>query len=233
MRIRNDPKVDRICVVCGDKFLGIKARKTCSDACRCKGYRRRNLHTCRERQRQRTGAVPYVICVGLPVLRVCERCGTLFQQRKQRGKRPDGRPIEQNRFCCRECFRLHRSACADLDHRVTGGADAQAVRRRRIKANGEQDQISLPELHRRDGGVCYLCGLLVSLDLPHLHPHSGTIEHVVPVVNGGTDTWDNVRLAHRRCNNIKGTSALTVVCLDRVLDTNPFAEHLDHYALAP
>ena len=219
-------KAERPCVVCGEPFLPARQRRTCSRSCRKKDYRQRNLRSCRERERRRTGAVPRIVYAGLPVLRTCEECGDFFQQRPHRGKRPNGKMYEQNRFCDRACFRSHVSADSEKVSR-------RAARWRRMKANGERDRITLPELHRRDEGVCYLCGLLVSADLPCLHPHAGSADHVVAVVNGGTDTWDNVRLAHRRCNSIKGTSGLTVVSLERVLDPNPFAEHLDDYTLAP
>lgn len=50
----------------------------------------------------------------------------------------------------------------------------------------------------RDGAVCYLC-------------HQGTdpcdpweVEHVKPRAHGGTDDLDNLALAHRTCNRIKG-----------------------------
>jgi 5-methylcytosine-specific restriction endonuclease McrA len=31
-----------------------------------------------------------------------------------------------------------------------------------------------------------------------------TLDHIIPLSKGGTHTWDNVRPAHRRCNELKG-----------------------------
>ena len=31
-----------------------------------------------------------------------------------------------------------------------------------------------------------------------------SIEHIKPAALGGSHTWDNVKLAHRRCNSLKG-----------------------------
>lgn len=31
-----------------------------------------------------------------------------------------------------------------------------------------------------------------------------TIEHIIPISNGGVHSWDNVKLAHFRCNCKKG-----------------------------
>ena len=32
-----------------------------------------------------------------------------------------------------------------------------------------------------------------------------TVDHIIPLDKGGTDTFDNVQLAHKRCNSKKGT----------------------------
>lgn len=32
-----------------------------------------------------------------------------------------------------------------------------------------------------------------------------TVDHIVAIKNGGTDTFDNVQLAHKHCNSKKGT----------------------------
>lgn len=57
------------------------------------------------------------------------------------------------------------------------------------------------EIAIRDGWLCHLCGGSVT---PHLwgsaHPDAPTIDHVIPVSRGGSDTDDNVKLAHRVCN---------------------------------
>ena len=38
-----------------------------------------------------------------------------------------------------------------------------------------------------------------------------SIDHVVPLSKGGTHTWDNVHLAHKRCNMVKGNKYPYVV----------------------
>lgn len=83
----------------------------------------------------------------------------------------------------------------------------------RIKNNGEIDKdITLDKLYIRDKGVCSLCGGKCDYrdckvnENGHfitgsLYP---SIDHTIPLSKGGTHTWDNVRLAHFRCNSIKG-----------------------------
>jgi 5-methylcytosine-specific restriction endonuclease McrA len=31
-----------------------------------------------------------------------------------------------------------------------------------------------------------------------------SIDHIIPLSKGGTQSWENVKLAHRHCNSIKG-----------------------------
>ena len=52
-------------------------------------------------------------------------------------------------------------------------------------------------LFRRDQGTCLYCGKdFLDVEL--------TRDHVVPISKGGTDVWDNVVAACKRCNHFKG-----------------------------
>lgn len=60
-------------------------------------------------------------------------------------------------------------------------------------------------LIQKHGGICQLCGEAV-LASGHEHgPDSATIDHVIPLARGGQDVISNMQLAHRRCNNAKGS----------------------------
>jgi 5-methylcytosine-specific restriction endonuclease McrA len=52
--------------------------------------------------------------------------------------------------------------------------------------------------------VCYLCGRSIPYDTRTIHPLALTIDHVMPISAGGTDSEDNLRPAHRVCNEDKG-----------------------------
>ena len=56
------------------------------------------------------------------------------------------------------------------------------------------------ELYKKNP-VCHYCGRLMRPD-GNLQ-HSATIEHVIPLGEGGSDTADNMVLAHRSCNQIE------------------------------
>jgi 5-methylcytosine-specific restriction endonuclease McrA len=51
---------------------------------------------------------------------------------------------------------------------------------------------------------CHLCGLDIDYAASHLEPLAFTIDHILPLAKGGTDTIDNLAAAHRRCNLAKG-----------------------------
>ena len=57
-------------------------------------------------------------------------------------------------------------------------------------------------LRRRDGDRCMICGGGLNFDATHQgHPEFPTIDHIVPLNSGGSNRLENLRLAHRLCNN--------------------------------
>lgn len=53
--------------------------------------------------------------------------------------------------------------------------------------------------------VCWLCGYEIDMRLPATHAMSATVDHVVPLSQGGNPLDPtNLRPAHRRCNSVKG-----------------------------
>jgi len=55
-------------------------------------------------------------------------------------------------------------------------------------------------LGAEDGWVCWLCRAAVDPRLYWPSSLAGSVDHVVPVIRGGTDERSNLRLAHLRCN---------------------------------
>lgn len=82
-------------------------------------------------------------------------------------------------------------------------ARGRDVRRAR-KAGAEREHFRRQEVFRRDGWTCRLC---LSPINPHAEvpdPWAPTVDHVVPLANGGSHALDNLQPAHFICNSIKG-----------------------------
>jgi 5-methylcytosine-specific restriction endonuclease McrA len=73
-----------------------------------------------------------------------------------------------------------------------------AIRRARLLAL-PTESIDLLVVYERDSGLCGLCGGPVDPDDWHL-------DHVVPLAKGGHHIYDNVQVAHPRCNLAKGAN---------------------------
>jgi 5-methylcytosine-specific restriction endonuclease McrA len=55
----------------------------------------------------------------------------------------------------------------------------------------------------KDEPPCHLCGESIDYSLPHSHPRSFQVDHVLPRARGGSDTLDNSAASHRSCNRSK------------------------------
>lgn len=75
-------------------------------------------------------------------------------------------------------------------------------KRRAIYAKG--DQIDHLELFERDDWVCGICDGNINRKFRFPHKWAATVDHIVPLSQGGTHTWNNVQAAHAHCNFTKG-----------------------------
>jgi 5-methylcytosine-specific restriction endonuclease McrA len=58
------------------------------------------------------------------------------------------------------------------------------------------------------GLPCHLCGKPIDLTLHHLHPRSFTVDHIIPLADGGPEVdRDNCAPACRGCNSAKANRA--------------------------
>lgn len=75
--------------------------------------------------------------------------------------------------------------------------------------------ITLEAVAERDGNICQICGAPVDWNDKRPAPKTTicgdmypSVDHIIPVSKGGKDSWDNVQLAHRICNTLKGDMIL-------------------------
>lgn len=188
----------RFCVECGKRFLAAQTTsKYCSQGC---------LDKSNQQKKQLR-------------VRTCPTCGKEFVPRSNR----------DNPFCSMECYRSTQHTCEWCGRLFIGSPEARfcslsCQRRAHNKANpfanrasshrrkarmrkARIEPVNLAEICERDGWRCMLCGKRVDPKLHHPHPMSASIDHLIPIANGGTHEAANVQLAHLSCNMRKGNRA--------------------------
>jgi hypothetical protein len=109
--------------------------------------------------------------------------------------------------CSRRCGQLQRTdklSEAERAERRRLHWQAKNRRRRAAKRDARSEPYTLAEIAARDRFRCQLCGCKVDMTLRRPDVMSPTIDHVIPIVEGGDDVRANVQLAHLRCNSSKG-----------------------------
>lgn len=72
--------------------------------------------------------------------------------------------------------------------------------------NSDKKRIRLRRaVRQRDGDDCWLCGGLMLFGKVTSGDYA-TLDHVVPRAQGGTHDLGNLKLAHQRCNNLRGNA---------------------------
>lgn len=63
------------------------------------------------------------------------------------------------------------------------------------------------QVRREEGRTCWLCPDPIDLTLSYPHPRSFSVDHVIPLEQGGAPLdRTNVRAAHLDCNKRRGTT---------------------------
>jgi hypothetical protein len=65
--------------------------------------------------------------------------------------------------------------------------------------------VGLVAFAEKHGWTCYWCGKEVRHDVNDRHGLGPSREHLVPASRGGSRRAENLVLAHKRCNHIRGT----------------------------
>lgn len=94
-------------------------------------------------------------------------------------------------------------------------------RRARLKGGGPIT-VTLEELGIRDGWVCVwsrnrLClarSKVIDPELSGRHPEGATLEHLIPLSDGGTNAASNLAVSHRACNVKRGAFGTPQLHLD-------------------
>ncbi|SIQ57535.1 HNH endonuclease [Bacillus cereus] len=134
----------------------------------------------------------------------------LYQSQLKKMEEERKRNIVYIQKRCKECgkhFNTTRSKtvyCSKGCSLKYNNRRKETTRRKRIIENGNVNwEISIERLLKRDGNACYLCGETVNVNIDTNDDYYPSIEHLIPIAKGGTHTWGNVKVAHRRCNSLK------------------------------
>lgn len=210
-RSRSKPKAMIACKVCNkrvyrrERFGQTDANEFCSRSCAIKW-----------RHMQTPPKLPRRLTV---VSKPCKRCHFPFTPKSMSAQRCDAckAEVEEERRIVALVPR-HMKECIECGNSYEGhdrskycskrcgnrACHRTAKHRRRARMEGG-DNITLHKLIQRDYGICQLCFLPVDMQADiNKDGAAPTIDHVIPVSKNGTHTWDNVQLACRRCNYIKG-----------------------------
>lgn len=92
----------------------------------------------------------------------------------------------------------YRPLCQVCRKMAQADNDRRKNRKRRLTGRGGSYKLS--DIAARDGYRCHLCNRKVDMGLSGDHKQGPTIDHLIPISQGGDDVESNVALAHRSCN---------------------------------
>lgn len=166
--------------------------------------RRKHATYCSDACRPQVNRLTYQEKRALQALRPCEACGAEYKPCRK-----------EQRFCSMACYNQHNpptsKGMSSRKYTPEEAKERQRAcwqvknRRRRAQLRGTRSEpYTTAEIAERDRFRCGLCGKRVPMDVRVPSPLAATIDHILPISEGGDDTRANVQLAHFRCNNVKG-----------------------------
>lgn len=193
------PRRSRTCEACAKPYVpSYGGQRTCGRECGRKIYSRRPKppRTCSECPTEigRPRVVCSAVCAERRRIRRDKRAREMAQAGRPAPQCPCGTAIPENRRRCDDCLAASERSARKL----------AKVRRRARCRYVEHEPYTLAEIARRDQYRCGICGGAVAMaeQVPSLD--APTIDHILPLAAGGTDTPTNVQLAHFLCNSRKG-----------------------------
>ena len=202
------------CRTCGAEFertpYHIKRRGT--TCLTCKHERIQQKHEAERQAKQKAKAIAkakkenerIIRLNTLHVCKVCQKPYTILSYMESIGttyERVSG-------YCSAEC-RNKAKNLREREYRKRNGISwGKHYTRAKKKGVPYERGVTLPNLIKRDGLQCAICGLMCIYGGDPLAPLYPSIDHIIAIANGGGHTWDNVQVAHRQCNSYKGARTL-------------------------
>lgn len=105
---------------------------------------------------------------------------------------------------------LYVQKCVVCNEEYIGRSQSKYCPMCRKKVSHHHSYKSLKRLYDRDNGICHICNELCDWNDKRIDKGTiivgsnyPSIDHIIPLAKGGTDDWNNLGLAHVRCNLIK------------------------------
>jgi hypothetical protein len=193
-RLQSDG-VSRRCEFCAGSFLARNdSYRFCSKSCKSKATRR----TCP------ASRIRVVDCAG--------GCGQLATRHgvSYRGVwRCESCWVPRRTFVAGNCVRCHKPfvILGQATNRYCSEECGKSKKRRTRKTRERKAFVALVSrqyIFERDGWRCQICKRKVRRDVDVSHRLAPTLDHIIPLADGGTHEPSNVQCAHFRCNSVKG-----------------------------
>lgn len=186
----------------------------------CGGEMRPKSRACNKRECQ--NARKRLERLAIDWIKECEFCGLRFASRRRDAlfcskactakgnSRPcliDGcvRPHVAKGMCERHYKESRRETDPYYGRGPWNDSGRDAYHRRRARRAGAATgrPVRRAEIAERDGWICQLCHEPIDPDDPWPSKRSASMDHVIPLVEGGAHDPDNVQLTHLSCNFLK------------------------------
>ena len=206
--------VNKLCKRCNKSFESNAKRLYCSPECQRKPTELKKPKELKVKHRKGCLHCGSFFMASHKSKRYCsQECAYQMQLKRMSEERERTKTFIHKR--CKECgkhFETTRSKacyCSEECSNRYENRRKETARRKRIAKNGKVHwDISIERLMKRDKSICYLCKGQVDKRIDPNADNYPSIEHVIPISKGGTHTWDNVQLAHRKCNYLKSDKLL-------------------------
>lgn len=164
-------------------------------------FHRRAQATKRERDREKRPKRPRTMTPHYTVALVCAECDAPFTVTSLGARNA--------KFCSQQCktrcaarSRAYQNARARYRKSLKGKRQLakSRARHRARKRDAFVEDVLPDEIYQRDRYTCRLCGKRLAMTKFAPHPKSPSIDHIIPLSQGGTHEPANVQAAHFICN---------------------------------
>ena len=168
------PQIEKRCSICDKSFsTAFRHIVTCSEQC---SYERQRVYARQKGQKRTIAKYP-----NRERTAPCGWCGEL------------------------RTFKIGESVVNAYHPACTKEAERARYRIKTVKRQKHMNpnRISPDQMVREYGSDCHICNEPIDLTLPRTSKLGLTVDHLIPLSRGGTDTLDNLRPAHWTCNRRK------------------------------